>query len=356
MIALSPNQIIYKYQLQYKLGGGCFGQVWLAKDQTLDSLVALKIIDDPNQSIIQQLEEARIGNKLNHPNVCKILYADVVPINSANYAVIAQELHEKGSITNYLNSYNFLNIKSAIKVVQELLCGLEHLHYNNVIHNDIKPSNILINNFGVALLTDYGISSYSPSCVPMAPKNVYVIHEAPETASANPVISFSTDIYQMGLTLYRLVNGVTCLENEYNKLGYIAFNQAKLKGKLITSGSYLGFIPSSIKRIINKCVAPNPNDRYSSALEMRRDIEKLQFRGAWDVNSNGKMIGCGNAYDYIYDIHPKQNGLYDFIANKIKKVSNRQTKISEYCRVNVNKKDLDRIKKEFFKYVIENAL
>lgn len=355
MIVLTPNQVIYKYQLQHRLGGGCFGQVWVAKDQTIDSLVALKIIDDPNQSIIQQLEEARIGNKLNHPNVCKILYADVVSINSASYAVIAQEIQAKGSITNHLNSCNFLNIRSSIKIVRELLCGLEHLHYNNVIHNDIKPSNILINNLDVALLTDYGISGYSPSCGPMVPKNAYVIHQAPETASANPVISFSTDIYQMGLTLYRLVNGITCLENEYIKLGDVAFNQAKVNGKLISSGSYMAFIPSSIKRIISKCVAPNPNDRYSSALEMRREIEKLQFRGAWDVDLNGRMIGCGSACNYIYDIQPKPNSLYDFTASKINKSSNRQTKISEYCRANLVKKDLDSIQKEYFKFVIENA-
>jgi len=66
MLTLVPDQVIYKYKLISRLGGGHFGQVWIANDQTVDANIALKIIDDPNQTIIQQLEEARIGKRLDH--------------------------------------------------------------------------------------------------------------------------------------------------------------------------------------------------------------------------------------------------------------------------------------------------
>lgn len=142
------------------------------------------------------------------PNVCKILYADVVPINGSSYALIAQEIQEKGSITNHLNAQNFLSLNKTIKVIREVLCGLEHLHYNSIIHNDIKPSNILVNANGQAVLTDYGISGYSHPSEPTVPKSAYIPHRAPETASDTPLISHATDIFQMGLTFFRLFDAL----------------------------------------------------------------------------------------------------------------------------------------------------
>jgi serine/threonine protein kinase len=79
-VNLSPGDRIYKYVLQDRIdnGQGAFGQVWTALDQTVDSIVALKVLGEQFGPAIRNLREARIGNALDHPNLTKVLYADIV--------------------------------------------------------------------------------------------------------------------------------------------------------------------------------------------------------------------------------------------------------------------------------------
>jgi len=288
-------------------------------------------------------------------NVCKILYADVVQISGSNYALIAQEIHANGSITNKLNSHNFLPLGSALKAIREILCGLEYLHYNSIIHNDIKPSNILINSNNQALLTDYGISGVSPACGPTTPKNAYILHRAPETATATPTISHSTDIFQLGITLFRLLNGITTIESEFARLGQAQFEAVKASGKLITKSSHLPFIPQAVKRVIEKSTNPDPSKRFASALEMRREVEKLNYAGSWDVDSTGNYIGVGNEYEYRYEISAKPNSQFDLIAYKKNKKSGRETKIKEYTHLAIDEKAKTSNMQQFMLWVVENA-
>lgn len=135
---------LYKYLLRQHIGGGHFGQVWLAHDLTLARDVAVKILDESMAPVAAHLNEAKVGNRLEHPNVIHIHYADVVGTPSGNVVAIAMDYHPNGCATSQLNPTNFVPMTEAIRITIDILRGLEYLHESGLFHNDIKPSNILI--------------------------------------------------------------------------------------------------------------------------------------------------------------------------------------------------------------------
>ena len=171
-ISLNSGDTLYKYKLDYCIGSGEFGQVWLANDLTISRDVAIKIIDDTLAPVAFHLKEAQLGNKLTHQNVVKIHYADVVSINeTTNAVIIVMDFHSHGSTLNYLNSANFMPLDKSIRLAVDILRGLEYLHEQNLFHNDIKPSNILLGAKDEGILTDYGISCISQKLKPAEAPN-----------------------------------------------------------------------------------------------------------------------------------------------------------------------------------------
>lgn len=355
MMTFKEKDRIYKFELEKRLGNGSFGEVWLAKDTTIDKEVALKILPSDFGHVVQKLEEAKNGKKVSHKNLLEIYYADVVQITpDFCIALIAQEYQENGTMESYLNAHNFLPLPYLLKILSDVLLGLEYLHNGGVIHNDIKPSNILIDKNGNGVLADYGISSFSEDLSPVQPKNVYKIHGAPETISGAKEISALTDIYQLGCTAYRLANGIGEIKNEFSK-DPVSFNEAKLKGK-IPSKKYQPYVPKKLATIINKAIEVSPEKRYTSAIDMKHALEKLYFPGYWTTNpdNTSELIGYGKNYSYTYEIIPKANNMFDFNAyQKSKDV--RVTRKTDFCKKNLSLKDKDRLLKDYFEWVINNA-
>lgn len=354
-IQFSPGNTLYKYELKQYIGGGQFGQVWLAHDLTISKDVAVKILDDTMAPVAAHLREAQLGNKLTHDNVVKVHYADVVPINEqVNTIIIAMDYHPTGSAVGHLNSSNFMPLNRAINVGIDILRGLEYLHEQNLFHNDIKPSNILIGSRGEGILTDYGISCVSLQLQPTQAPNSYILHRAPETATSNQ-ISTVTDIYQVGLTLFRLINGLGLIQDQANKLGIQQFETCKSQGKVPNPNDYQPFITRRIKTILNKAVRPTATDRYQSALEMRRALESVSVSGFWTTDALGQYIGYLNNDIFTFQIQLNRNGI-KFEAFKENSGSGRKTRIASRSANSLSKKDCEARKQEFMKSVVEGDI
>ena len=331
---LNIGDTIYKYRLDRKLGQGSFGQVWLATDTTIDSQVALKILPAEFSRVAQILEEARNGHKVNHTNLLKIYSADIVQTTIAGVAIvtIAQQFHKNGTVETELNSHNFLPLPRLIKILKDILLGLEYLHNGGIIHNDIKPGNILLDDHGNGILSDYGISGISADGSAITAKAAYILHQAPESKATN-TIDIQTDLYQIGCTAYRLANSVSDS----------------------TFSTFQPYVPKRLVSIIKKTMHSDRSKRYSSALEIRRELEKLCFPGYWDSAADGTLMGKGKKYDYTYDVIPKSTDIFDFLAYQINRDTNKKSKISKYCSKNLSKKDIHKLRVSFFDWVINNA-
>jgi len=353
-MSLAVGTVLYKYELKYRVGGGHFGQVWLAHDRTLSKDVAVKILDESMAPAAASLREAQVGNRLNHQNVVKVHYADVLSDSGSKLVLIAMDYHPSGSIMGLVNPGNFVVMPKAIAATIDVLRGLEYLHELHLFHNDIKPSNILIGDRNEALLTDYGISCLSPGLAPTAAPNAYVLHRAPETTLTN-TISVATDIYQVGLTLFRLANGIGLIREQKNKLGDAEFERLKTLGKVPAQEDYMPFVSNEIRRIISKATHPDPSERYQSALEMRRALERIKQYGYWDTEPSGELFGMLGQNKFMYVIEKSKHGL-SMTAYRKNMQSDRTTRVSKYCSSGLSQKAIDQLRKSFFRAVVNGEI
>ncbi|GAB6283760.1 MAG: hypothetical protein STSR0008_25710 [Ignavibacterium sp.] len=131
-IPFNQNDELYKYQLKQFIGGGNFGDVWLATDTQILADKAIKIFDSSLKPFAEFLNEARIGNRLDHSNLVKIHYSDIVAYElegeTKPYVIIAMDYYSNGSVVDHLNSLNFYPINDSIKLIINVLSGLEYLH------------------------------------------------------------------------------------------------------------------------------------------------------------------------------------------------------------------------------------
>jgi serine/threonine protein kinase len=349
--SLTANETLYKYRLIKKIGNGKFGQVWLARDVTLDQDVAVKVLDSSMSSVADDLGEAKIGSNLNHKNLVKVQYADVISHKGQECVVIAMDYFEKGSIVNKLNSERFLPLVEVIKYMEGILSGLEYLHGRRIIHGDVKPQNILISNLDVGVLTDYGISCQFITSGPVPAKNAYNLHIAPETIGTGR-ISVQTDIYQVGMTAFRLLNGFDCFQQVYDDNGQVKYEELVCKGKIAQQIPYLTFIPRNLRTIINKALDVDPSKRFQTAVEMRRALERLHFHGYWTINSNGDLIGINGNHIFRYEIHSIDGISFDVNAYKKNIQTSRETRVQRFCLKQAHKDDANNVIKKFMNHVV----
>ena len=333
---------IYKYELQSYIGGGAFGEVWLARDIALDSQCALKLLPRSDISIDERLLEAQIGNRLQHNNVVNIKYADVIQYGAPAQSVvtIAMPFYPHGSVFSQLNSNNFLDFKLTIKCLIDVLKGLEYLHENGYYHCDIKPNNILVGEHGEYILSDYGITCYSPTHTAIQPRQCYLPHTSPETI-LNNTYDERTDIYQLGLTAFRLINGISAIKNDFIADRDL-FRESVLLGNVVRDSKYQPFVPRKIRRIISKAIALKPEDRFQTALDMRRALEQLSLTGSCTTDVNGNVIIYCDNYSYRYEIHPLTAKISDFIVYKKLNRTGRETRAPKYCIRGIKNSDLSK--------------
>jgi serine/threonine protein kinase len=355
IISLKPGERIYKYCLISQLDSGNFGQVWLANDITVDRMLAVKILDSSMVSIAEQLIEAQIGNQLDHSNLVKVLYADIISFRGDKIVIIAMEYFDNGSIIHKMSNKGFITIHNAVRYLIDVLKGLEYLHGKNILHGDIKPKNILIGSTDEGVLTDYGISCSAPDLIPVPSKNAYTQHIAPETRQYNQ-ISVQTDIYQIGMTAFRLLNGNLILKQILEKVGRDEYYNLVIRGKVIKSENYLPFIPRNLKTVINKATHVNPSKRYQSALEMRRALEHLKYHGYWTSDSIGNFKGINGKYTYCTKIIQKKDGNYDFFVAKQNSFTKKETIAQKFCGKNLSKCQLETLSKDFMQRVVTEML
>lgn len=307
-----------KYEIKNRLGGGSFGEVFLIRHKHLNRDEAIKIIKTTRFS--KALEEAKTIQQLQHENIIHIYDADILPDKSGIF--ITMEYHRLGSIANL----EFVSRRQLVDITIYVLGALEHAHGQGFIHRDIKPNNILLNKHHRAVLTDFGLSSKIDE-LEKAPKYRYRYHIAPEVLIGKEKENFRTDLYALGVTMHRLVNGdpdwLRAIEPDvlYEKI---------VKGKYPERTNYRPDISTDLIKIINKATNIDPLKRYQSAKEMLREIErKAIFRYDWEMNSNYWQAKINN---FIVKIEIQRKGNLYNIATLQKRIESTQyRRIIKYC-------------------------
>lgn len=348
---LLPGTQLYKYQLHHRIGGGSFGEVWLAADQAVDHEFAIKILK-PGTPVHHRLREAQVGHVLDHNNLVRVHQADVTRIGGQDYVIIAMDYMPKGPITKLANPSLYLPLPEVMRLGCDILRGLEYLHGQDFFHNDVKPENVLIGPQEQGMLTDYGIVGITQDGAPVPPPTFYKIHAAPEVVNHHGITA-QTDVFQAGLTLFRLLIGLDTLRHKFTAMGERDYYQAVQDGNLITASDFPAYVPSRLRRIILRAISPDLDERYSSALEMRREFEKLHYPGYWTIDATGAFVGHNGAYQYRYEQHKKNGNRFEVTSFRKSAATGRETRFTRFCATNLTNAQAKQHIGRFVKAVVE---
>jgi len=312
-----PSEID-KYEIIRHLGSGHFGNVYLSNDRALDQIKAIKVLDvpDPN-NFMKELEEAQILNKCRHKHIVEVNEANLYDVNSKLSVIIDMEYIEGGSLESLMEN-QFISVINGVEIVRDVLFGLEHAHTQGILHRDIKPANIMLGK-NTAKLSDFGLATSMNQGKAGSPRG-YITHLAPEYFT-NATTSIVTDIFAVGITLYRVV----CNISDWRALIGTLPNPRYViqRGKLISMLGYPPHVPSQIRRIINKACHINPSQRYKSASDMRKAIDKLRPGIKWNFVNSQKWEGscCHTRTTHEISIETKRTGHHVITKKNGRKVT-----------------------------------
>ncbi|MBC7145939.1 MAG: serine/threonine protein kinase [Thioclava marina] len=349
-VTLKPGMTLYKYRLVSKIGAGSFGEVWLAHDLAVQRDYAVKVLQ-PGISVDERLREAQIGNRLEHNNLVYVHQADVVPVAGDHAVILAMDYQPNGSVETLANPAGYLPLPTTLRIGRDILQGLEYLHARSFYHNDIKPGNILLGPQQQAMLSDYGITGISSNGAPVAAPNAYVLHRAPEVLATGN-IGVSSDIFQVGMTLARLLIHLDHLRSIRASIGSAQYDQDIASGKLLQAKDFGSHIPAGVRRVILKAVHPDNAKRYASALEMRRALEKLDYPGHWTVDAVGNEVGICGTYEFSHSVSPATGGKFNVTCTKRNVASGNSQRVTQFCRRGLTQKQAEKVIADFKQFVV----
>ena len=261
-----------RYKVLKKLGSGGMATVYLAEDQELGRRVAIKILDSKHASDAQFVErfrrEASSAAGLSHPNIVQIY--DRGKAEGTYY--IAMEVCEGRTLKELIVDRGPSPIPVAVNYGRQILAALRFAHRNGVVHRDIKPHNVLVDEEGRVKVTDFGIARAGASEMTEVGSIIGTAqYLSPEQARGAPVDARS-DLYSVGVVLYELLTG----EAPYNGETPVEIAMKHLSAVPEPPSAKRPDVPPELDRLVMKLIAKAPEDRYQSAGEMLRDLSKVR--------------------------------------------------------------------------------
>lgn len=238
------------FELRGRLGvqEGRNSEVHHAYDPQLGAELVAKAIPTVDfESPDEFFAEARMLHDARHPNVVEIKYA----CRNPDTIYLVMPLYERGSIHALLQQ-RYLTVREIIKYGTDFLGGLHHIHTRGLVHFDIKPTNVLIDASGRAAVTDFGLTKYVNEHGLADQPAFYIPHVPPELLLATHR-GAESDIYQAGLTLYRMCNGLETFARQWAALATgEARARAIREGTFPDRRAYLPHIPSRMRTAIKE--------------------------------------------------------------------------------------------------------
>jgi len=244
-----------RYFMERLLGRGNFSEVWLARDTKTDIAVALKIyapatgLDDNGLNVFAR-EFALVVNA-NHKNLLKPLYYD----NFERKPYLVLPYCKDGSIMRNVGKFTE---EEAWRLIRDVASGLSWLHNMNppVIHQDIKPDNVMIGENGDFMITDFGVSTHLKSTLRKSMSAAFssagtIAYMAPERFGKENTPIMANDIYSLGATVFEMLTGDTPFGNDGGLVQKKGADVPELKGEY----------SSQLKKVISKCLRTNAWER-----------------------------------------------------------------------------------------------
>lgn len=258
-----------RYEIIKSIGEGGMANVFLAKDIILNRNVAVKVLRGDlsnDDKFIRRFErEALSVSNLSHPNIVEIY--DVGEEEGEHYIVM--EYIEGKTLKQLLKKRESLTLTEVIDIMTQLTDGIAHAHESYIIHRDIKPQNIMIEDDGRIKITDFGIAmALNATQFTQTNSVMGSVHYLPPEQASGKSATVKSDIYAMGIMMYELLTGTVPFRGD----NAVEIALKHMKDKIPSIRKQDPSIPQSVENIILKATAKNPRNRYDNAKEMHDDL------------------------------------------------------------------------------------
>ena len=260
-----------KYQIVEEIGRGGMATVYKAWDTAHQRYVALKVLPPYFQHDTEFLKrfhrEARAAAKLDHPNIVRVYEAGEV--DGINY--IAMEYIAEGSLQDRLTGEP-LDPATAIDIAVQIASALAYAHARDIVHRDVKPSNVLLTGDGRALLADFGIARASEHSWITRTGTLIGTPEymSPEQAEGKAV-DHRSDLYSLGIVLYQMLTGRVPFAGDTP----LAVLHKQVYEAPPPPRALNPEIPAGVEKALFRALAKRPKDRYQSAGEMAAALQAV---------------------------------------------------------------------------------
>lgn len=268
-----------KYQLVEFIGEGAAAKVYKAYHPELKRYASIKILQPELLSmpgfIHQFQEEARNLAKLKHPNIVQIYDASITP----EFPFLVMEYIQGRDLREFIQEYARrqarVPLTYALRITYSIGLALAFAHQNQLIHRDVKPGNILLEESGRVVLTDFGLAKLTSQPQPDEPVSLegtpaYIAPEQALGKSPEP----RSDIYSLGIIFFELLTGV----QPYTTKDSLSTAINHLTHDLPSPQEFFPEIPDEVAEIVLKATRRNIKDRYSSMKSFLEDLTQIRIR------------------------------------------------------------------------------
>src|SRR6186713_3108088 len=281
-----------RYKIISEIGQGAMGVVYKAVDPIIDRTVAIKTINlNLSRQELEEYEarfqqEIKAAGRLNHPNIVTIY--DVGKTDQVAY--MAMEFLEGNELKDIIASGTQMPADQVVDIISQVADGLWFAHQQDIVHRDVKPSNIMVMKGGIAKITDFGIARLPNSAVKTM---TGLILGSPRYMSPEQVIGKSidarSDIFSLGVVLYEALTGQAPFDGDnVNAIMYATVNTTPAP-----PSSHNRHVPAMLDLIVAKAMAKLLEDRYQTIKELGDDLREV--RRQMDSSRPAAALKASNA-------------------------------------------------------------
>jgi len=299
-----------RYEVLGELGQGAMGVVYKARDPLIDRVVAIKTInlglamDEKDEYEGRFYQEAKAAGRLNHPNIVTIY--DVG--KSGDVAYIAMELLEGRELRDIMNEGALLPVDQVLNIVAQVAQGLAYAHEHEIVHRDVKPSNIMVIRDGHVKITDFGIARMASSSVRT---QTGMVLGSPKYMSPEQVMGKSidqrSDIFSLGVMFYEMLTGQAPFDGEnVNAIMYQTLNAVVPPPNMVNPA-----IPEMVNFIMAKALAKKVEDRYQNSKDFAVDLRTCRDtlpRSIQQVDLSKPVVGKEKKFPDTVEITARIDG------------------------------------------------
>jgi len=264
------GRTVSHYKILEKIGEGGMGEVYLAEDTSLGRKAAVKFLSSDKAADTESrqrfIHEARAQAMLTHTNI-----ATFYEVGEEQDQVFIVMEYIEGQPLSRLAQNEKLSLSEILDIVIQVGEGLQAAHEHSVVHRDIKPENVLVTSKRLAKITDFGLAKWrgATTLTQSGERMGTAYYMSPEQVEGKK-LDYRTDLFSLGIILYEMLCGRRPFEGDSE----MAVFYELLNSQPQPLARYCRDLPEGLERIVMKCLAKKPEERYQSAADLVADLRK----------------------------------------------------------------------------------